>query len=484
MATIEEIYKQHFLPEGASTDKRNRHIGIFSEDNIYYQQMQVATKKQDIDALYELAVKEEARLKQLADERDYSEGIRDEQREYDSPIQRVARDRAAGINSDLLGGSAGSSGSSGSSGAISNSVPTSQPAQGLTKFSNKYDNINAGVNIVNAVSNFASSLVGGFSNTVSSIAQLRKLPAELAINEVQADIAQATKQDVIDRSKRVNINDGLARIVQLSELFTDESTDEDITGFLGSIGYDADSIPSALNGIRQVQKNPLFKGKYENWKADMIAAEEYNNLYPSYVVSNMLWQEQQIRDFELDTEFVESNLRNAVAQILGNQDYAEALANEQVSSTQANTAENYSNVAKAKYDIKQFNAHVDAMEENIRNIDERISWCKEEIKRVSRLPKTPENDAYINTLYQSMGVLRTVGQYNVNVVNDVTSELGRKHYMRSMLTPDGQLLPEPRLTNKRKFVYSNIMFPQIESGEQDISSVVEPLKSVVKLFIP
>lgn len=482
--THEEIYKQNQNQPYQDQRRKDRHDGIFTYENPYYQQMIRSKDKQDIDALYERAVEWEAQALRTAQDRDYSEQTRDEQREYDSPINRVARDRVAGINSDLIGGTAGSAGSSGSSGAISNAIEQQDPVTGQTKFSNKYDNINAGVNIVNAVSNFASSLVGGFSNTVSSIAQLRKLPAELAINEVQADIAQATKQDVIDRSNRVNINDGLARIVQLSELFTDESTDEDITGFLGSIGYDADSIPSAVNGIRQVQKNPLFKAKYENWKADMIAAEEYNNRYPSYVVSNMLWQEQQIRNYELDTELLESNLRNAVTQILGNQDYAEALANEQVSSTQANTAENYSNVAKAKYDIKQFNAHIDAMAENIRNIDDRISWIKEEINRVTALPKTPENDAYINTLYQSMGVLRTVGQYNINVVNDVTSELGRKYYMRSMLTPDGQLLPEPRLTNKRKFVYSNIMFPQIESGEQDISSVVDPLKSVVKLFLP
>ena len=461
-----------------------RHKGNFSQNNPYYQQLNSGFhRKGDQDALYELAVKWEADYSTTLENREYSEQLRDEQREYELPINEVIRNRQAGINLDIAGGSAGVSGSG--SGAVSNSAPMqTNPTNNTSKFTNIYDDVNAGVSIVNAVGNFVNSFSGGVSNVISGISQLRKMPAELAISEVQADIAQATKQDIIDRSKSVNINDGIARIVQLSELFTNESSDDDISAFLGSIGYDADSIPTALSGIRQVQKNPLFKAKYENWKAEMIQAEEFNRLYPSYVVSNMLWSEQQTRNYELSTKLTEANLRNAVTEILATQDYAESIANETISATNANIATNNATAVKSAYDIKQFNAHIDAFEENIRNISDCCSWIKEEINRVNQLPRTPENIAYTHALEQSLGTLRTTGQYNCNVVNDVVNELGRKYYMRTLLTPDGQLLPEPKITQKRRFVYSNIMFNQIESGEADISSVVDPLKSVVKLFIP
>lgn len=482
MPTLEDIVAGTFFLPGHY--ESHRHVGNFSQENPYYRQLIAGDhRKGDEDALYELAVKWEADYATTLENRKYSEQLRDEQREYELPINEVIRNRQAGINLDIAGGSAGVSGSG--SGAVSNSAPMqTNPTNNTSKFTNIYDDVNAGVSIVNAVGNFVTSLSGGVSNVISGISQLRKMPAELAISEVQADIAQATKQDIISRSKLVNINDGLARLVQLSELFTNESSDDDISAFLGSIGYDADSIPTALNGIRQVQKNPLFKAKYENWKAEMIQAEEFNRLYPSYVVSGMLWCEQQTRNYELSTKLNEAHLRNAVSEILATQDYAESIANESISATNANIATNNATAVKSAYDIKQFSAQIDAFEENIRNISDRCSWIRNEINRVNQLPSTAENIAYIHTLENAFGTLMTTGQYNCNVVNDVANELSRKYYMRSLLDPNGQLLPQPRVTQGRKFVYSNIMFPQIQSGEADISSVVEPLKSAVKLFIP
>ena len=88
-----------------------RHKGNFSQNNPYYQQLNSGFhRKGDQDALYELAVKWEADYSTTLENREYSEQLRDEQREYELPINEVIRNRQAGINLDIAGGSAGVSG--------------------------------------------------------------------------------------------------------------------------------------------------------------------------------------------------------------------------------------------------------------------------------------------------------------------------------------------------------------------------------------
>ena len=133
-----------------AADILDRHAGQFSSNNPLLKQLAVATNKQDIDALYEQAVQWET---------NYS--ILQEQREYDLPENEIQRQRDAGINPDLTGGSG--------SGGIGSGNAEMNPIQGQTKFSNSYDNTDRVLAGVNTAAGAVSSFAGAYGSIIQSL---------------------------------------------------------------------------------------------------------------------------------------------------------------------------------------------------------------------------------------------------------------------------------------------------------------------------
>lgn len=510
--THEEIYKQGLNQPYEDGRRKDRHEGIFSADNIYYQQLLRSKNKQDIDALYELAVKEEARLQQLANDRDYSEYLRDEQREYDSPIQQVARDRAAGINSDLVGGSAGAGSSSSSSGAISNAVPSSQPAQGQVKFSNKYDNINSFSNALSSVGGFISSATSGFANIVSGISQLKLLPSQLKLSESGAKVSEQTADNVISQSKldtalkaQTVATNGFQQIKELASFFNSETSDEDIISTLGALGVPAEEHQNKLYGIRQYQSNPAWKAYEEGQKKVANESIAYNQVYTPSFLSRMYGIQSMVEQNKLDFDLLKTNFDKAFADYLYTQDNAELYANEQIIGVKSNISDAVTNM-DSNLTIQKNNDLVRRnLQQSINAIEEHITVQANEVKRVRReqdkLRHKLKSNGYLSAHEQTLldayteyeWTLLVDGQESFNVLKSGRRQLARQEYLfnsMSHINRDGDYsLDVTDPFNSFYRTYGDSFFIDHVGGDTgitggDIGSVAaEGLEAGLKLYL-
>lgn len=246
-----------------------RHIGVFSDDNPYLAQLLVANKNQDKDALYQQAVEAEADRSQDLWELDVNRQLRDEEREYNLPVNELARQREAGINPDVSGGVSGSgSGSATSvpyiSGTDVNSTPTYYNSYDNT--SKVFEGMNATANVITAVTNFISGM-NGLHEAVSTFQDRKSfISSEAKIRNTDAEIASATKTNVIDshslQNQDMSYRNHLSKIQQLGELCSmlpKDATDEDIISFLSDLGYsESESVPLS-KGMSRYMKTPQMQ---------------------------------------------------------------------------------------------------------------------------------------------------------------------------------------------------------------------------------
>ena len=213
------------------TGGKKRHVGNFSDSNPYLDNLNVANNNEDKDALFERAVEWEADYANLQEQRAYNREVLEEQREYDSPVNQIARQRAAGINPDIASGSNGGSSIGGSSAQMN--IPSMADQQGQTKFSNKYDNLNNVFNGINAASSMLSSLTSGYGNIVAGISQLKTLPSQVSLNEANAAAASAQANELTalleGKKKSIdldNISRYMGHVSNLQGLLKNGFTDE------------------------------------------------------------------------------------------------------------------------------------------------------------------------------------------------------------------------------------------------------------------
>lgn len=255
--------------------------GRYRQDNPYLRQIQYATTKQDYQAARELAIKWEGSRADAEYANQETRKLRDEDREYNDPASRIARERAAGINSDLSTGGSTSSGtgssSSSHSGAqaapVSNSVPFASDAAA-------YDRVLAGINTgLNVVGTLVNVVQGGvnlfkgfktFRNEVSSSA------ANAQILSDAAEVSEATKS--------ARIAQGVAEGWELTGLLAEgldgtvEYSDDDLRSYISDyIGEDNEDVQ--LRKLRRYMSSPTQQDWYNRRKLSALdSGAMYNKL--------------------------------------------------------------------------------------------------------------------------------------------------------------------------------------------------------------
>lgn len=319
-----EVPQEEINRYSNSTDNLNRHKGVISEDNPYKQQLDVATNSQDIDALYSGAIDYEVK-----------KAVLDEQREYDLPINKVIRDRQAGINSDI----AGASGSGASSGG------SSAQMQGLernTPFSNYYDNanvafqgINAAVSGVSTFTNAYTSIVGALDTLATQDSRIRLNDATAKLNTSQANeidgLLEGRKEGIKLRNAGQlieNSNSVLGHLAGLSQLLSADSTDESIISSIKSLGLSNDDsvLGSYKDIVKSFHKNPAMQEKFfSDSLGSRIAEEEYEQ-YDEQTVASMVAFEKRSARAQRAWDANYNELQARVARMLNNEDYATDMA--------------------------------------------------------------------------------------------------------------------------------------------------------------
>lgn len=236
-----------------------RHAGTFSPSNPYAAQIAAATNNKDRDALYERAIGWEADRANL-----------EEQREYDDPVNQVARQRAAGFNPDLAG-------SGGSSGVSSGSSAVQPQAQGQSQFSNVSGNIADGVSIAQTSFQGIESVMSSLNlftsamNGINSFREAKKtfesrrqiLDNQATITGVESDIAEDTKDSTIKARNAMNgitvANSLLSQAVEIASMFTPEMSEDEKLSLCKSIGYDDTQAQNLVSAVSTLNKTPQFQ---------------------------------------------------------------------------------------------------------------------------------------------------------------------------------------------------------------------------------
>lgn len=242
-----------------------RHALQSSQDNPLVPQLALARKKADQDWLYELAVKWEVDRANL-----------EEQRAYDDPRARIARERQAGIDS-TLSGSAGA----GSAGGSSSVMPATQAS---TKPFNYYDNANLALQGVSLGFQGLGTLINGASqvmelvkgiSTFSDFISQSKSATTIASQTATQSVQQTDSNKLsLDSQRMSNQTQRYIQAGDIASLFPEGLTsDEDWNNHLDIFGVKEEQMRKL---IRHIATSPEARARYNEMIKEARQGEAFN----------------------------------------------------------------------------------------------------------------------------------------------------------------------------------------------------------------
>lgn len=505
--TNEEIYesgRRRLQLHPADDDGRlltesARHSGTFRSDNPYLRNLVRSSTKQDEDALFELAVKEEAKIADYERERADKRADLLDQRAYDDPRAVVARNRLAGINSDLEGSVVGS----GSGGSVTGNMPSMQTATDNTShFDNAVDRsqmlfagLHTASEILSSLSSFGTSVVGSI-NTLSML-PLQKESVQLSNDIAREDIT--SKQLSNDSSRLSLINSGVSTIKDLSSFITPEVNEEDATPLMTALGVPPDMIPSLYKAIQHAHKNPKFIADWEQNKADAIAKEEFNKVFTREIQHKSLALASQLEMAEKGLKFAQTDLEYKVANLLNTEDNATYLANKQEkvwdNEMQSAVIEGDALDLKAeevKRNLSAFRSQLEMVDNGIKQSQSFIDEIFAEAKSRKVIPSgarmidgvylSAEEASFVEIERQKILGYNSLGASFLNNANSFMIDTFMRHYFQQQLMhPSGEIRPlynkmHPDVTS---FIGSMFTFDQITSGSATPGDVVDSYSGII-----
>lgn len=442
--------------EGGNT----RHQGNFRKDNPYFEQLMIASNNQDKDALYELAIQWEADYANLQEQREYNQGVLEEQREYDSPVNQIARARAAGINPDLDG----SSGSTSSGSSAQMQIPAMADQTGQTKFSNSYDNTQLVFEGINTAANFVSSMAGGVSGIMGAVSQLMTMPSQIALNEANAGLSGAKANEInqlLDGKKKAidlsNIGQGISntsatlqQLAHFSKLIAPNTAD--MAPHLKALGVEEAQIAPYTDLIKQLHANPEMRDHFAKAELSARWSEEQNSQYTNALVAEMTELQRNIDYEQKHWTFQTTQLQGKIAKLLNTDSFAQQTASNEMTAAmlegQALTIKGDEMKLYAKQLAYDTAAHLKAIEDRavtLTSIDNTIT-------ALYKQPKTPERDAQINRLNAERVGLRTMLSNEFYKIKDTYLVTSQQIYQnQTILDADNQILPEAQRSGANFF---------------------------------
>lgn len=279
-----EYWKQQYKMADNQVEMSNS--GNWSPGNPYAAHILYADNNQDIAALKEKAIEWEANLQQ------YQMQLSDQERLSD-PHYQLARQRAAGINPDIAGGS-------GAGGAGASVAPPAMADTELTEMSSPYktaDRIFTGIQSAGSLlTSVSGAMLQGF-DLVKNVAtfgdMLSMSDSSKRAAQASADVAEATVQPQIDSINQLAAGGKLELFAKIAESLPDVEgghTVESISKYLGDLGIDsgyADGVYSYTQSpsqqqLRSSQRVAAAKARaqeaeatYQHW----LFVERFNAAY-------------------------------------------------------------------------------------------------------------------------------------------------------------------------------------------------------------
>lgn len=245
--------------------------GSWSPENPYVEQMMYAKNKQDMAALREKAIEWEANLQQ------YQMQLSDQERLSD-PHYQLARQRAAGLNPDIAGGS----GAGGAGASVTPPVMADTELQELSSPYRTADKIFTGIQSAGSlITSVSTAMLQGFDfvkNVATFGDMLSMSDSSKRAAQAQADVAEATVQPQIDSIYQLAAGGKLDLFAKIAESLPDVEgghTVESISKYLGDLGIDtgyADGVYSYTQSPSQQQLRASQKVEAAKARAKEAAA--------------------------------------------------------------------------------------------------------------------------------------------------------------------------------------------------------------------
>lgn len=446
-----------------------RHTGNFSLDNPWLDDMQNGANNQDIDAAYERAANWEADRQTLLEQRAYDESRLAEQREYDSPLQQIARERAAGINRDVAGGS-GSPGSSGSSAQLQ-SLPQPQ-TQAQTKFSNNYDNTSMVLNGINTAVNVVSSL-GSFANQViDGVTKIAELSSRLAISKTAADVATSSVDSLVSKNNNASIQSAFDTYSKVSPYITNDTTDEDALLMLqGLTGMSDEDAQSFLPRYRAFQKSPAVQKMLADNELNYKRSKANNMAASSKVLRSIAENAMEVERLSSIGQIHTTSFATNVAALLDNDEIVDKTVDASSTSLDAQIASNLTSVNRSSLENEQINFAKARVAQDIIAFTNYLKYLKSEIERcdqeyyhiMENEPLTEANIAYLQAVEVQRMNFELLGSSDLNQIGSMSSRAyfnaqHRKQYVGA----DGQIKKQDEVSDN--MMYYQPLFHQYLDG--------------------
>lgn len=403
-----------------------------SKDNPYITYMAGANNKTDYKRLYTQAVQWEANLAKNAIDMANTRQLRDEDRAYNHPLADIARQRAAGLNPDLLG--VGSGSGSGSGGVSAPGMDSTD----LTDQSTPTETAGAVSSVMGSSASLISSVTGGIGMMTDVFQSIKNFENVLRMSSAQAGIAESQDQLIRDTLPIQKANQYLGLATQLASVFPFEKDEQgaaiaptlaQVSGFAKKFGIDDSSFNDLLF---EVVGNPKYKGLYDQMQHDA-------NMNQAKVVSRSLDFYQRlndrIRQVELifaDADFYRGQFESNLNRLLS----ASGIAEAQVSNTESALgveAQDIQNAGQsAKLIRQQLARDIHAFDAQLRMVREQIielEGLKKSYLGNYKFMQSPEGVQEVARLDQEINLLYGLGSSQLQQANEIFTGVYRRLYL-------------------------------------------------------
>lgn len=479
---IQSNYEDHFT---WSFEKSARHAGTFRSDNPYLQNLKQASSKQDEDALYELAVKNEAELAQYERERADRRADLEEQRAYDDPLAVVARQRRAGINPDLVGSSAGAGSSAGTGSSSVVSMPSlDTPIDNTTPFASgslMLQGFQVASSLIGSIASFGSSVVGAV-DTISMLPH--NLRGVELLNEAQ-DISNQSSELSLMGSK-------IDHWTQLAKLITPDTSDEDGLSLLSALG--SSDATNELKALRHIQKHPEYIADWEEDKKNKLYYEQWNEVFTEEVVNRTISLTEQLERVDKSLQLSEKDFKLKINSIFNTDENAGYIAETERLRMSNDREQVYFDAdrlnlmhQKLTRDLEAFGAQLNMVKDGIQQSHDLIDKIKRggkpfmdfktgRCRNIGNLYYTPEEYATIKIEEQKIKAYRAMGsQFISNAYGYLLNTIQRDYFDERMMQSDGELRNFATHPDILNFWQTAFTFDQFSSGQVSSDDIISQM---------
>lgn len=344
----------------------------------------------------------------------------------------ISRQRAAGLNPDLLG--VGSGSGSGSGGV---SAP-SMDGTDLSDLSTPTETAGAVSSVMGSTASLISSLTGGIGMMTDVFQSIKNFDNVLRMSSAQAGISESQDQLMRDTLPLQKANQYLGLATQLSTVFPFEKDEkgaaiaptlEQVSGFAKKFGIDDSSFNDLLF---EVLGNPKYKGLYDQMQHDA-------NLNQAKVVSRSLDFYQRLYDrigqvelIRADADFYRGQFEANFNRLLSSSGIAEA----QVSNTESALGVEAQDIQNAGQSAKligqQLKRDFDAFDAQLRMVREQIlelEGLKKSYLGNYKFMQSPEGVQEVARLDQEINFLYGLGSSQLQQANEIFTGVYRRLYL-------------------------------------------------------